>query len=535
MQWFYDLKISRKLFLAFGVVLALTLLLGVVTIASMGRLNDASNKLSGQSLPSMRYVLALKAALNTTRRYEMEQLLTTDPARVAKFDDMVARMVGKVDTLQGQFEKTIEADEDRRLLAQLIKVRADYAVERAKMVELRQQDRRDEVLAIAEGRSFVLMNQTADVIDKIAQRAQDNGDAASSDAEAQYLSARNRAIGLLTASIVIGLVLAAWIARIISGPLQHAVTVARRVADGDLTADVRVTSKDESGQLMEALKHMNDSLQRLVGQVRGSTDTIATASSQIAAGNQDLSSRTEEQASSLEETASSMEELTATVKQNADNARQAKGLALSASQIAVKGGDVVGQVVGTMASINASSKKIVDIISVIDGIAFQTNILALNAAVEAARAGEQGRGFAVVATEVRNLAQRSAAAAKDIKLLIDDSVSTVDAGTTLVDQAGATMGEIVASITRVADIVSEITAASQEQSAGIEQVNQAITQMDQVTQQNAALVEEAAAAAESMQEQAAALSERMSVFKLSAHGAPATGAVARSALRLSGR
>ena len=532
MQWFYDLKISKKLFLSFGAVLALTLLLGVVTIASMGRLNAASNQLSSQSLPSMRFILALKSALNTTRRYEMEQLLATDPARVDKYDEMIARMVAKVDKLQGQFQGTITNGEDRQLLAQLVAVRADYAVERARMVELRKQGRRDEVLAIAEGRSFKLINQSADVIDKIAQRTQDQGDANSDAAEAQYLSARNQAIALLAASIVIGMLLAAWVARIVSRPLQHAVDVARRVADGDLTADVRVTSRDESGQLMAALRHMNDSLQRLVGQVRGSTDTIATASSQIAAGNQDLSSRTEQQASSLEETASSMEELTATVKQNADNARQAKGLALSASQIAVKGGDVVGQVVGTMASINASSKKIVDIISVIDGIAFQTNILALNAAVEAARAGEQGRGFAVVASEVRNLAQRSAAAAKDIKVLIDDSVATVGAGTALVDQAGATMGDIVASITRVADIVSEITAASQEQSAGIEQVNQAIAQMDQVTQQNAALVEEAAAAAESMQEQAAALSERMAVFKLTGQASPSAS---RGALRLGAR
>jgi len=532
MQWFYDLKISRKLFLSFGAVLALTLLLGVVTIASMGRLNDASNQLSSKSLPSMRFILALKSALNTTRRYEMEQLLATDPARVDKYDEMIARMVAKVDKLQGQFQGTINNDEDRQLLAQLVAVRADYAVERARMVELRKQGRRDEVLAIAEGRSFKLINQSADVIDKIAQRTQDQGDANSDAAEAQYFSARNQAIALLAASIVIGMLLAAWVARIISRPLQHAVDVARRVADGDLTADVRVNSRDESGQLMEALRHMNDSLQRLVGQVRGSTDTIATASSQIAAGNQDLSSRTEQQASSLEETASSMEELTATVRQNADNARQAKGLALSASQIAVMGGDVVGQVVGTMASINASSKKIVDIIAVIDGIAFQTNILALNAAVEAARAGEQGRGFAVVASEVRNLAQRSAAAAKDIKGLIDDSVQTVGAGTALVDQAGATMGEIVASITRVADIVSEITAASQEQSAGIEQVNQAITQMDQVTQQNAALVEEAAAAAESMQEQAAALSERMAVFKLAGQASPSASL---GALRLGAR
>jgi methyl-accepting chemotaxis protein len=312
------------------------------------------------------------------------------------------------------------------------------------------------------------------------------------------------------------MLLALWVARIVSRPLREAVTLARRVAAGDLTSDIDVTSACETGQLMQALKDMTVSLQTLVAQVRSGTDTIATASGQIAAGNQDLSSRTEQQASSLEETASSMEELTSTVKQNADNARQANQLAQSASGIAVRGGAVVGQVVGTMASINESSRKIVDIIAVIDGIAFQTNILALNAAVEAARAGEQGRGFAVVASEVRNLAQRSAAAAKDIKILIGDSVEKVDAGSKLVDQAGATMDEIVASITRVTDIMAEITAASLEQSSGIEQVNQAIVQMEQVTQQNAALVEEAAAAAEAMTDQAAQLSQVVSVFKLNA-------------------
>jgi methyl-accepting chemotaxis protein len=269
---------------------------------------------------------------------------------------------------------------------------------------------------------------------------------------------------------------------------------------------------------------MQDQLTDVVVRIKTSSDAIATASGQIAAGNQDLSSRTEEQASSLEETAASMEELTSTVKQNADNARQANQLALSASEVAVKGGNVVGQVVDTMASINASSKKIVDIIGVIDGIAFQTNILALNAAVEAARAGEQGRGFAVVAAEVRSLAQRSGAAAKEIKGLIDDSVGKVDVGSALVGEAGKTMAEIVGSVKRVTDIIGEITAASQEQSTGIEQVNQAIAQMDQVTQQNAALVEEAAAAAQSMQEQAANLVEAVSVFRLEAgaHGGHAT-------------
>jgi methyl-accepting chemotaxis protein len=276
---------------------------------------------------------------------------------------------------------------------------------------------------------------------------------------------------------------------------------------------VRVTDGD-SGSLLAGMEKMRASLANLVREVRAGTDTIATSAGEISHGNLDLSSRTEQQASSLEETASSMEELTGTVRQNADNARQANVLAASASEVAKRGGVVVSQVVDTMNSINESSKRIVDIISVIDGIAFQTNILALNAAVEAARAGEQGRGFAVVASEVRNLAQRSAAAAKEIKALIGDSVSKVDSGGKLVEQAGATMGEIVQSITRVTDIMSEIASASQEQSSGIEQVNEAISQMDQVTQQNAALVEEAAAAATSMQEQAAALAQLVGTFRL---------------------
>ena len=273
-------------------------------------------------------------------------------------------------------------------------------------------------------------------------------------------------------------------------------------------------SRDEFGLLLQVLKDMNASLAGIVGDVRNSTDSIAIAAQEIAAGNSDLSQRTEEQASNLEETASSMEELTSTVKQNAENAKQANQLALSASDIAVKGGQAVNEVVHTMASINTSSKKIADIISVIEGIAFQTNILALNAAVEAARAGEQGRGFAVVAAEVRNLAQRSAAAAKEITALIAASVDKVDAGTKQVDQAGATMNEIVMAVKRVTDIMAEISTASDEQSAGIEEVNQAIAQMDDVTQQNAALVEEAAAAAETMQEQADRLSVAVSVFKL---------------------
>jgi len=326
--------------------------------------------------------------------------------------------------------------------------------------------------------------------------------------------ARNVMITVSLCAWVILLVLAFFIGRSIIMPLNDAIEVARRVADGDLTSNIEVKSRDETGQLLQALKDMNESLVGIVGEVRDSTESITTASQEIAQGNADLSQRTEEQASSLEETASSMEELTSTVRQNDESAKQANQLAASASDVAVKGGVVVNEVVETMASISTSSRKIVDIISVIEGIAFQTNILALNAAVEAARAGEQGRGFAVVAAEVRNLAQRSAAAAKEIKSLIDDSVSKVDNGSKQVDQAGATMSEIVQAVKRVTDIMSEISAASQEQGAGIEQVNQAITQMDEVTQQNAALVEEATAAAESMQEQAEDLMRAVSIFKL---------------------
>ncbi|HQV87595.1 MAG TPA: methyl-accepting chemotaxis protein [Nitrosomonas sp.] len=320
---------------------------------------------------------------------------------------------------------------------------------------------------------------------------------------------------MLAMGVFLAVIIGFLLMRAIVNPLNEAITVANAVASGDLTSRIEVNSTNETGRLLQALKTMNENLQDLVGKVRMSTDQISTASGEIATGNSDLSQRTEEQASSLEETASSMEELTSTVKQNADNARQANQLASGASEIAAKGGTVVGQVVETMSSINESSKKIVDIISVIDGIAFQTNILALNAAVEAARAGEQGRGFAVVATEVRTLAQRSAAAAKEIKELINDSVNKVEDGTRLVDEAGSTMNEIVIAVKRVTDIMSEISAASQEQSSGIEQINQAVTQMDEVTQQNAALVEEAAAAAESMQEQAQALTQAVTRFKLS--------------------
>jgi methyl-accepting chemotaxis protein len=318
-------------------------------------------------------------------------------------------------------------------------------------------------------------------------------------------------IGIALAVLIAALAL---IYKAIRDPLAHAATIARRVAEGDLTGYINVNFKGETGELLKALKEMKDGLRKIVGEVRKSADSITTSANEIATGTLDLSSRTEQQASSLEETASSMEQLTSTVKQNAGNASIANQLAGTASEVALKGGTVVAQVVETMGAIHASSNKIVDIIGVIDGIAFQTNILALNAAVEAARAGEQGRGFAVVASEVRSLAQRSAAAAKEIKALIDHSVSEVDNGSKLVDQAGSTMHEMVESVQRVSEIIAGISSASDEQSSGIQQVLQAVTQMDQVTQQNAALVEQASAAAESMQEQAHKLSQLVGAFRL---------------------
>ncbi len=355
-----------------------------------------------------------------------------------------------------------------------------------------------------------------DIVAFVAQESKDLMQQSEDEASQRNALALRFLLAVVAVGTLIGSGLTYWIINGITGPLRSAVKVARTVADGDLTSRIETGRKDEIGELLSALHQMNESLQNIVGRCRSGIETIASASGQIASGNLDLSARTEQQAASLEQTAASMEELTSTVKQNADNARQANQLAATASGVALEGGAVVSRVVVTMGSIHDSARKIVDIIAVIDGIAFQTNILALNAAVEAARAGEQGRGFAVVASEVRNLAQRSASAAKEIKALIGDSVEKVDAGSKLVTEAGSTMEQIVSSVKRVSDIMAEISAAGEAQSSDIEQVNQAIGQMDQVTQQNAALVEEAAAAAESLKEQTGNLTAVISVFKLNA-------------------
>ncbi|HEY6773554.1 MAG TPA: methyl-accepting chemotaxis protein, partial [Oxalicibacterium sp.] len=419
-----------------------------------------------------------------------------------------------ISAIQGKLEKQLTTDKEKDLFAEVANRRKTYI------------DTRKGIIALKEGGDVVGANAQIDAklvpaldayvesVKNVLDYYDDEVAGVDKSITADFGMGRNTLIIGTIIALLLGALIAWRLTVGITRPLKEAVKVAESVAEGDLTTRSSLpTTKDETGQLLDSIGRMQNNLARIVSQIRLGTDAIATASSEIASGNLDLSSRTEEQASSLEETASSMEELTSTVKQNADNARQANQLAVSASEVASKGGTVVSQVVDTMGEINTSSRKIVDIISVIDGIAFQTNILALNAAVEAARAGEQGRGFAVVAGEVRTLAQRSAAAAKEIKGLIGDSVEKVQTGSQLVAEAGTTMTELVDGVKRVADIMAEITAASLEQSDGIEQVNQAVTQMDQVTQQNAALVEEAAAAADSLQDQAKQLAQAVSVFR----------------------
>ncbi|RYE95339.1 MAG: HAMP domain-containing protein, partial [Oxalobacteraceae bacterium] len=437
-----------------------------------------------------------------------------------------ANTVKQSQDLKKRIDEMVSSDEERALFARLANVSKLYLSTRADIMKAKEAGSQEEANKHFEQGFLPVSKEYESIVQQLLDLQRKSIDASAQQVDAIAASSRNLLVALAGFVLALSL-LCAWRLTVgITRPIGKAAAMARRIADGDLSQDASIvvdrTSRDESGQLLLALADMNANLLRIVAQVRTGTETIATASGEIAAGNLDLSARTEQQAGSLEETASSMEELTATVKQNAENARQANQLAISAADVAARGGAVVSEVVVTMESINAASRKIVDIIGVIDGIAFQTNILALNAAVEAARAGEEGRGFAVVASEVRSLAQRSAAAAKEIKDLIGDSVDKVGAGSALVNQAGATMNDVVTSIRRVTDIMAEISAASHEQSAGIEQVNHAIAQMDQVTQQNAALVEEAAAAADSMREQSRQLTLTVSTFRLGTEDQPAS-------------
>jgi methyl-accepting chemotaxis protein len=509
-----NMKIGARLGLGFAAMLLLMAVIagtGLLHLASVGK---ATDEMIEHALVKERLANQWSNLLGPTIVRSFAMVKATDPTVVAYFAKARADSSALINPVQKKLEEMLTSPEEKKLYAGVADARAIVLEVIEKINKLKAAGQADEATAMADNQFAAGLVVYEEAVAKLAAHQREKIDGLSKGILADHSEGQATLLGLSAIALLLGALFAWRLTLGIVRPLGHAVTVAETVAAGDLSAQIVVESRDEAGQLMHALREMNASLAKVVGEVRMGTELIATASGQIASGNQDLSSRTEEQASSLEETAASMEELTSTVKQNADNARQANQLAVSASEVAVKGGSVVSQVVNTMGSINASSKKIVDIIGVIDGIAFQTNILALNAAVEAARAGEQGRGFAVVASEVRSLAQRSAAAAKEIKTLIGDSVEKVEEGSKQVAEAGRTMDEIVGSVRRVTDIMGEITAASQEQTSGIEQINQAISQMDQVTQQNAALVEEASAAAQSLQEQAGSLVQAVSIFKL---------------------
>ncbi|GAB3541489.1 methyl-accepting chemotaxis protein [Noviherbaspirillum agri] len=512
-----NMKVGTRLAISFGSVCFLLWVIVAIGISKLSALNDDTESIVHDRWPKIE--LATEIMMQTDRiALALRNMMLTDNLedRRKQVDDIldarkaIAKDVEKLDAL-------IVLPRGKELLRQVAEARTQYLAGQDKLIALINEEKHPEARAFLSNELRPILKKYKEALRGMVQFQVELMEASGKAANDNFAQARTLMIALgvvaLLIAAAIGFGMTRFLLKRLGGEPDYAAGIAARIAEGDLTVDVAVKQGDQTSML-HAMRLMRDSLAEIVAQVRNGTDTIATASGQIAAGNQDLSSRTEEQAGSLEETASSMEELASTVRQNADNARQANQLATSASDVAGKGGSVVSEVVDTMGAINESSKKIVEIISVIDGIAFQTNILALNAAVEAARAGEQGRGFAVVASEVRNLAQRSAAAAKEIKSLIDDSVNKVGAGAKLVDQAGATMQEIVASVRRVTDIMGEISAASQEQTAGIEQINQAISQMDEVTQQNASLVEQAAAASEALQDQARNLARVVGVFRI---------------------
>lgn len=511
------LRIVTKLTLAFSIVLALTVVLGAYAIINLALVNRASSELVIKWMPAVSYTTTARTAILEFRDNEVKHTRATDAGYMDDYEEKMTATLATINVQFAGYRGQLSSAKERAAFDSFLKTWNAYLTINRNLISLTRGGKQQDAIDIGEGASKMMVDDAITALDGLTAASFAGGKAAAGTAESTYQQARKGAILLLSVALVAGALLALFITRgllrVLGGEPRHAASLARSIAQGDLAVPISVKPGDTTS-LMYAMSAMRDSLAHIVRDVRKGADTIAIASAEIAGGNVDLSARTESQVGALEQTASSMEQLTSTVGQNADNARQANSLAMSATEVAKKGGAVVAKVIDTMNSINTSSRKIVDIISVIDSIAFQTNILALNAAVEAARAGEQGRGFAVVAAEVRNLAQRSASAAKEIKALIDDSVNQVGNGTTLVAQAGTTMQEIVDSIGRVTGMMADIDAASDKQRAGIEQVNKAIADMDASTQQNAALVDQATAAATGMTRQADELARVVNVFSL---------------------
>jgi methyl-accepting chemotaxis protein len=523
MSFFSNLKIATRLLTLIGLLSALLVVIGGLGLFGIAGSNQALKTVYEDNAVPLTQLGEIRNLMAENRAQLLLGLQHDQTSPFAKMHDHpIDRHLGAVEAnvlritaLWQAYLATSMPDEAKSLAKDFADKREAYVKEGVvPVIAAFKAERFHEANFTLLNRLNPLATAANGASDKLVQLQLGVAKNAYDEAEARYVTIRTVSMAAMAGGLLFAMLFGFILMRSITRPLAQALDVAEKVAAGDLSSRIEVTSTDEVGRLLSALKDMNQSLVQIVGTVRSSSDSIATGSAQIASGNADLSQRTEEQASALEETAASMEQLGSTVRQNADNAQQANQLAMGASTVAERGGEMVSQVVETMKGINDSSKKIADIITVIDGIAFQTNILALNAAVEAARAGEQGRGFAVVASEVRNLAQRSAEAAKEIKSLITASVERVEQGTTLVDQTGATMQEIVTSIKRVTDIMGEINSASREQSTGVNQVGEAVGQMDQVTQQNAALVEESAAAAESLKQQAQQLVSAVAVFKL---------------------
>ncbi|QJE00743.1 HAMP domain-containing protein [Massilia forsythiae] len=509
-----NLNIANRLRLGFGLLVVLIAALAGVALNSLGRLHDGTTDLAKGVWPRVRLAnLALDNIRGSMGRVG-QLVAANDAAARAEANERLAINVDGINKALISLEPLLVTPAGKALMVESKQQRDIYLDEMTRVRALVAEGKVEEANALAFGKMYASLQTFAQSMRKQVDFQQDRFDKLAGEADAVHATAVRVIGGAATLAVLLAAAAALVITRSVVRPLGRAVEVARTVAGGDLTSRIEVAGSDEAAQMMRALHEMNASLCKVVAEVRTGSGEIATAAREIATGNLELSARTEQQAGALEETASSMEQMTATVRQNAENARQANQLAASATAVARQGGDVVAQVVRTMGDIDAASRKIVEIIAVIDGIAFQTNILALNAAVEAARAGEQGRGFAVVATEVRALAQRSASAAKEVKALIDDSVGKVGLGSQLVGQAGGTMAQVVDSVQRVSDIMAEISSASHEQEAGITQINGAVTDMDAVTQQNAALVEEAAGAAGSLQEQADRLARMVAVFKV---------------------